>query len=254
MSRRRIYKAKHYLACYEAVEYLEYLAGSKINNHDLLSLVRSEGLKCHVFIDDLLPSYVDSLKSVYVVNKEYKLWKYAVITSGLSAVQINNECWGGLISAFPDTYNPLVILAIYSDDDFSGGEFYDLDIYKTQPVHPADIRPLGREEYGLNLYFLSDDIQNLAKLINDTEEPKDEAVQQHEQPKQIYKGMQQEGLILSTLKELGYNPKNLPKPSSAGGAKAQVKKLLDKKPPFEAKTAFNNAWKGLTSNEEIKTG
>lgn len=255
MNRCKFYKLKHYLTCYEAIEYLEYLAGAKITAHDLLSLVRSDArgvsLRAHILIDDLQPEYVSLLNNISLSDDKLKLWKYALVIDGFSAIQINNETWGGLISAFPGDYRTITALALFPDfnDDSATGEAYEFKIHKTQPVHPADIRPLGREEYGLNLYFLSDDIQSLAKLVNDTEESKYEAPPR---PAHTYKGIQQEELILSTLKELGYNPESLPKATSAGGAKAQVKKQLDRRPPFEAKTSFDNAWKVLLSREQIK--
>lgn len=257
MGKGKIHKAKMHLACYEAIEYLEYLTGAKVSKHDLLSLVRSEIVKCFVFVDDLLPEYIEALNSAALTKESRKLINYAVVIGGFPSIQINNEVWGGLISAFPTYSNPLNILAIYTDYGYSEGEFYELKIYKTQPAHTADIRPLGREQYGLNICFFPDDIQRLARHLNEGDEGEPTrhmaGTKQKNPSTTVYKGMQQEELILSTLKELGYNPKSLPKPPSTGGAKAQVRELLDKKPPFEAKTAFNNAWKGLTSTEEIKT-
>lgn len=256
MNRCKFYKLKHYLTCYEAIEYLEYLAGGKITGHDLLSLVRSDAhgvsLRAHILIDDLQPEYVSLLNNISPSDDKLKLWKYALVIDGFSAIQINNETWGGLISAFPGDYRTIKALALFPDftDGSPIGEAYEFEIHKTQPVHQSDSRPLGRNSYGLNLYFLSDDIQSLAKLVSNTEESKKD--EEFPQPKHAYKGIQQEELILNTLKELGYNPESLPKATSAGGAKAQVKKQLDRSPPFEAKTSFDNAWKVLLSREEIK--
>lgn len=68
----------------------------------------------------------------------------------------------------------------------------------------------------------------------------------------VYKYQQQQELILKVLIELGYNPECLPKPHNKGGAKAQVKSELTGKSPFDAPSAFDNAWKVLSGRGEIK--
>ncbi len=71
-------------------------------------------------------------------------------------------------------------------------------------------------------------------------------------PKARTKGLEQQKLILRTIKRLGYDPLRLPKEESGhSGVKSLVREELDGKEPFEARTAFNNAWQELLNHDEI---
>ncbi|MFD1009077.1 hypothetical protein [Oceanisphaera ostreae] len=74
----------------------------------------------------------------------------------------------------------------------------------------------------------------------------------HKQPTEK-KGIQQQRLILEELEKLGHNPQKLPKKDKGNSwIKSEVRKTLDNKYPFEARTAFNSAWKELLALKRIK--
>lgn len=67
------------------------------------------------------------------------------------------------------------------------------------------------------------------------------------------KGQTQDRLILEQIDALGYDPRALPKQDKgAAGVKKEVKDKLDKKEPFEARTAFDESWKRLRGYGDIK--
>lgn len=67
------------------------------------------------------------------------------------------------------------------------------------------------------------------------------------------KGQTQDRLILEQIDALGYDPKALPKQvAGMAGVKKEVKDKLDKKEPFEARTAFDESWKRLRGYGDIK--
>lgn len=67
-----------------------------------------------------------------------------------------------------------------------------------------------------------------------------------------YKYQEQDRLILSKIRDLGHDPTSLPKREKGKPwVKSQVRKDLDGKEPFSAKTAFDEAWKRLTRQSDI---
>lgn len=67
------------------------------------------------------------------------------------------------------------------------------------------------------------------------------------------RGTHQQRLILEQLKHLKYDPENLLKaPAGKSGVKLEIRKVLDDKYPFEAKSAFDEAWKELRRTGQIK--
>ncbi|MBO1520643.1 hypothetical protein [Oceanisphaera pacifica] len=67
------------------------------------------------------------------------------------------------------------------------------------------------------------------------------------------KATTQQRLILETIKQLRYIPNELPKQvKGKPWVKSEVKEMLDRKPPFEAPSAFDTAWRSLRGSGEIK--
>ncbi len=73
------------------------------------------------------------------------------------------------------------------------------------------------------------------------------------QPIKRSKMREQEELILKVLKDLGYDPLNLPKASGAiSGAKYKVRNQLGSEHPFESMTSFDTTWERLRKDGCIK--
>lgn len=256
MDRCKIYNIQEYIVCYQLVEYVEYLTGSKLTSYDLQSLVRNKNIDAYILIEDLITEYLDSVVTLSRGDNKSGFCSHARIIDGHLAMQINNEQWGGMVSAFPSYDFPITIELVYADNDSSNSEAHTLKIYKTKPIHQYDVRELGRDEYGLDLYYASEDIRVLADMMNDNQtrapEKKANKVTPATGNPTVYKYQQQHALILKTLQELGFPADCLPKPTNKGGAKASVKSILVGKEPFKTLEAFNNAWKELRNNGEIK--
>lgn len=65
---------------------------------------------------------------------------------------------------------------------------------------------------------------------------------------------QQTDLILRNIRDLGFDPMDLPPAPPEGGVRSKIEGLLNGKPPFEKATAFKHAWTRLRKSGLIKGG
>ncbi len=73
-----------------------------------------------------------------------------------------------------------------------------------------------------------------------------------DKPKPRRRMLDQEDAILAAIADLGYDPKNLPKPKpDSPGVKADVLKGFMKNPLFSAITSFDNSWDRLRRKQKI---
>lgn len=238
-------KLKKYLTLDEASQYIaHYLRKEEASNKEVLFLINEGLVSC--FLDCSLDPVIGVLDTEYMLDG----WLYMGIANGLQRL-INPKVefyykespkYTGNIYY---TYDSLDLIGdFYSLNECSpSGEKTYIERSFKQVIHHS-YGEIEESDSSNGRYFKveTDSLITALSQISTTEEL----------PTHAYKGIEQENRILSTLKELGYNPESLPKATSAGGAKAQVKKQLDRRPPFEAKTSFDNAWKVLLSREQIK--
>lgn len=235
-------KLKKYLTLDEASQHIaSHLKNKTVSNKEILLLINEGLVEC--FYDCPLEPTDESPETDYKIDGAH----YKGVGIGLQKVSSKK------VRYFYDESQPYGGNVYYIEDGVLEGVFLAYEEcavpHKFFSEKGVEFKKVTHCPYGglfetENCMFKVESGSLIAALsqLSTTEE----------RPAHTYKGIQQEELILSTLKELGYNPESLPKATSAGGAKAQVKKQLDRRPPFEAKTAFDNAWKVLLSREQIK--